>query len=1110
MKISQFSIKRPVFTLVTMFIFIILGIVSVIGTPLKLIPSINPPVGAVVASYPSAGPTEVVEEVSKPLEDNLSTISGLKSISSTSQEGSSVTILQFTNDTDIDDVQSDIQNAIDSTDLPDSVSNARFMKFDPSQFPIMQIAISSPNDDINLETKAQDLKQKLSQVDGVASVNYKGLTVDEIKVQLDQSQLKSYQLTQSDVVQSLQANNVSVPGSTVKSGDKQLTTRIISQLHSVADVKDVVVTQAPNGNDVTIKDISQIKVAPTNDNTITRSNQESALLMNVMQQSDANTASVSKAFNKKLDDLMGQDQYDDMESAVLFDQGTFVQQAVSSMIRSLILGAVFAMIVLFFFLRNFKTPLIIGVSIPFSVIVTFVLVYFSGFTLNIMTLGGLALGIGMLVDNSIVVIENIYRHINMGKDGKVAAFEGTKEVGVAIIASTLTTVAVFVPVFFITGIIGDLFKEFSLTIAFSLLASLFVALTVVPMIASRILKPSEKNIEEKRRNSGLVKSIGNAAAWALNHRITVLLITILLLAGGIFGLTRTGTQFLPQQDQGFFTINLEMENGTALDTTDKVVQNVEDVLDDQPAVKDYFSLVGSSQSQGPGGEGTPSQAQIYISMADQDNRDMATSGFIEEIRNDVEDAAVKAKKVELNQQNGMGSEANVLTFNVRDDNIQRLDKAVQDISKTVKDIDDVVEVTNNESETVQELQIQVDNEAARDHGFTPGQIAQVVNSVTRGTDATQLTTKDSQVLDVNVSYNNETTESKQALKDLMIKAPTGQYVALNEVTSMKTGDSPVAINRKGQQRAVEFTVEFSNDTTLGEVKSAIQKDIKDLDLDDEVDVSYTGDFEMLQNAIQKLGLAFGLAVILVYFVMAAQFESFKYPFVIMLTVPLVFIGVALGLTMTQTPISATALIGLVVLAGIVVNNAIVLVDYINQLKASGERSYDAIIEAVKVRTRPILMTAITTILGLVPIAIGIGQGTEIQQPMGITVIGGMISATFLTLLVVPVVYSYFDKETRRMHKYYVTPDGMPIPAYLVDERRKQDQLPDGPKSSIEGEISESDTSTSEADEDDQERHDQQLTQRGRSDDDMIHMLENLLKMAKDNQHHKKDDDDSQQ
>lgn len=1033
-----------------MVLFLLLGAVSYINIPLKLIPNIDPPIGAVVVSYEGANPTEVVEKVTKPVEARLSTLPGLKSIQSISQEGTSLTILQFSWTTSIDDVQDEINSALNQVRVPDDAGDPRFLKFDPSQFPVIQMAISADENNEDFEDLVADLELELNKIDGVANVDIDGVRVDEIHILLDQEKLEENRLSQQEIVDVIQSNNISMPGSPVTNEEERLTTRVISTLTSVEDVRNLVVTKKLNGEDVTLSEIAEVKQAKEKQNVITRANEEPAVLISVLQQSDANTAQVSTAFNERLEELLEKEKYKNIDTAVLFDQGDFIHLAINSVTGSLIIGGLLAMIVLFFFLRNVRSPLIIGIAIPFSVIVTFVLLYFSNYSLNIMTLGGLALGIGMLVDNSIVVIENIYRHLSMGKDSKEAASVGTKEVAGAMTASTLTTVAVFVPVLFIQGLIGNLFKELAFTVAFSLIASLFVALTVVPMIASRVLKAPSENIEEKRRRGKTITWMDKATRWVLGHRFTVIFITLLLLVAGGFGLTTVGTQFLPATDEGFFTIRITHENGTPLNITEETVTKVEEVLADESDIQDFLSLIGSTSQQGPTGTAAENKAEIFVSMVDLDQRDRSTFEVSEAIKSKVERAAGKAN-VSFSQHGSMGSEPNTLTFFIQADTEKNLADYVAKIQEKLEDLRNVNEVTNDMSETQDEIQITVDREKALDEGLAPGQVATVVNHVTRGQYASQLTTEDEEVLPIFIQYDESVVENIDALKKLLIKKPDGSYTSLGDVTNIDRAEGFVDIKRADQLPAVQFTVKYRSDTTLGDVTADVNEEIESLNLPEDFSMSYTGDQELLQDALDDLALAFILAILFVYLIMAAQFESFKHPFVIIFSIPLIVIGVMIALTATRTPIGITAIIGLIVLAGIVVNNAIVLVDYMNQKKAEGMRTYDAIIEGVKVRTRPILMTALTTILGLVPLALGMGEGAEIQQPLGITIIGGLISSTFLTLFFIPVIYSFIDKETRNLNKKYVTPDGQLIPAYLLNtqdepnvnhEEEKTEKLPE--------------------------------------------------------------------
>ncbi|PFA66334.1 MFS transporter [Bacillus sp. AFS015802] len=1020
MKISDFSIRRPVFTIVTMLLILILGGVSLLRIPLKLIPDLNPPVGVVVTNYPGAGPQEVVEKVTKPLEESLSTLPGMKNLQSTSNEGSNFILLEFSWSTSIDDIENDVLQRLDQTPLPDGAENPRFLKFDPAQFPIIQFSLREEGEEANLKTLSENLKLELTRVEGVANVNVSGSLKDEVIIELNQQSLKDNRLSQSDVINTIRANNITAPGDTIDTNGQTLTTRVLSKLESVDELKKLVLQVNPqSGKKITLSDVATVEKRQQDTNTITRANQEPAILFSVLQQSDANTASVSKAFQKELDRLLEQDQYQSIKADVLFDQGDYITQAIGNIANSLLIGGAFAMLVLFLFLKNVKSPLIIGVAIPYSVIVTFVLMFFADFALNIMTLGALALGIGMLVDNAIVVIENIYRHLSLGKSPKEAASIGAKEVGGAITASTLTTVAVFLPVVFISGLLGELFTEFALTISFSLLASLVVALTVIPMLASRLLKKPKGNIEAKRRRSKSRKTFARSVKWALQHRFIVLFITLITLVAGGLGLTTVGTQFLPPTDEGFFNMRVELENGASVEETNKVVKAIEDRLEQEKDVDVFVSLVGTTQEESFRGSTKGNIAEVYVKMKPLEKRERSIFSFADEVKPEIENAARKineSAEVSFNLQSTSGSSPQTLTFNLRDTDQNRLEESVDTLFASLKNMKDVNEVSTDQMETVKEVQMKVNREKALQQGLAPAQIGTLVQDVTRGVLTTQMVTESSDVINVLVQYDRNITENLDSLKKLLIPNGQGKYIQLNSVVDFSIEDGPVSIQRIDQQHAVQFTLKYSSETNLGAISKAVDEKIESLDLPNETLVSFSGDRELLEDSIDDMALALGLAIVLVYMVMAAQFESFKYPFVIMFTVPLMVIGVAIALAITQTPISISAIIGVIVLAGIVVNNAIVIVDYINQRKEAGTNSFDSIVEAVQDRARPIFMTALTTILGLLPLALGLGEGTEINQPMGIAVIGGLISSTLLTIYVIPIVYSFFDKDTRRMKK----------------------------------------------------------------------------------------------
>ncbi|MBE1557060.1 efflux RND transporter permease subunit [Sporosarcina limicola] len=1015
MKISNFSIKRPVFTIVMMFLVIILGTVSFFRIPVTLIPELNPPIAVVVTNYPGASPTEVSEKITKPLETSLSTTPGLKSIQSSSREGANFILLMFDWSTKIDDVQLDIMQRVDQVPVPEGANNPRFMKFNPSQFPVIQLSLRAKAEGSDIRKIAEQLETELRRTKGVANVSVSGQLMEEVQIILDQKKLEANGLAQSDIVQMIQVNNVSMPGEPIETKDgKQLTTRIVSTLTTISDIREVTVGASPlNGKKVTIGDVADVALVEAESSTETRANDNPAVLMSVLQESGANTADVSKAFKDTLDQLLEKEEFKSVEADILFDQGDYVKLAIGNIGQSLVLGGIFAMLILFLFLRGIKSPIIIGIAIPYSVIVTFVLMYFANFSLNIMTLGALALGIGMLVDNAIVVIENIERHLAMGKEPKQAARDGSKEIGGAITASTLTTVAVFVPVIFISGLIGQIFTEFALTISFSLFASLVVALTVVPMMASRMLKKPRGNVEARRRRSKTLNGFEKTVKWSLKYRFAVLLFTTAMLVFSGFGLFKVGTEFLPATDEGFVSISVKLPNGSSSTATNEIVERIESKLKEQKDIEVYVSLVGGTQQSLAQGGSEANVAEMYVKLVPLEERGRSVFEFVDDLQPEVLKAVGDKAKVSFDMQTAAGSNPNTLTFSLQDTDEARLDEAVTKLNDKLVGLKSVMEVTNNLQDTVEEVRIEVDRERAQSKGLAPYQIAQTVNNVTLGSFATQIISKKNEVVAVYVKYDEKFRDSVDQLKKLKLRTPAGTFVELDEVADINIAEGPVAIQRFDQAHSVTFNVKYESAKSLGDMTESVNDLIDKLGLPKEVDISFGGDRELFENAINDMLMAILLAVVLVYIVMAAQFESFKYPFVIMFSVPLMVIGVTLGLFATSTPISVTAIIGILVLVGIVVNNGIVLVDYINQRKEAGLSSYDAIIASVRDRVRPILMTALTTILGLLPLALGIGAGTEMNQPMGIAVIGGLLSSTVLTLYIVPIIYSLFDRETRR-------------------------------------------------------------------------------------------------
>ncbi|MBB6449640.1 HAE1 family hydrophobic/amphiphilic exporter-1 [Geomicrobium halophilum] len=1052
MKVSNFSIKKPKFTIVIMLLLLIIGAVSLTRLPLQLFPDIEPPVAAVATSYQGAGPEEVLNDVTEELEGELAATSGLQDMTSQSSEGSSIIILEFSQDTSIDDVETDIVSTITQADLPDDAGQPSFMQFDPSMFPSMQLAVSANGQDVSdFQDDALDLQQELSRIDGVADIDEAGSLTELYEVELIQDELNDANMTQSDVVDMIQGHDIAVPGGIVEDDERSITTRVLSELTNQEDLEELVISQNPEtGEEITLNDVANISFTTEDGDTITRANQNAAMQFSVMEESDANTTQVEQAFNDELTELLQEDAYDDLSVVTLYSEGEFIQDAVDNVAVMLVAGGALAMLVLFAFLRNLKTPFIIGLSMPFSIIVTFSLFYFAGMSLNMLTLGGLALGIGMLLDNSIVVIENIYRHLSMRKSPKQAAYEGTKEVGAAITASTLTTVAVFLPVVFITGLVGDLFTPLALAVSFSILASLAVALTVVPMIASRVLSmPSEDTEEERQRSSRLLNFVEKGAKWALRRRIVVVIITLLLFAIGSYGLTTAGLEFMPDADEGSFMVEVEHDFGTQLNQTEETVAEIEEEIDNHPEIENYMSTIGSSAMEGGGNFTSESNiAEVMINLVPVNDRDMNTIEFSEMVESDLENIDTDAEiDVNVMSQAAMG-DPNTFVFSINDPDRERLEETADDLVEELEEESEINQVDTSLEETAPELQVLIDEDDARAEGLVPAQIAESVNEQTMGVTATTIQSNESSLYEVNVRGEDELTESVENFESLTIQNEDGENIPLSDVADIEEGEEPATIERADMIPSVEFDVVYGSAYNLGDISTLVDDVVSDYGLDDEAEYAVGGDQEMLDDALGSMALAFVLGVIFIYLVMVAQFESFKYPFVIMFTVPFFVIGVTLALTVTQTPVSVVALIGILVLTGIVINNAIVLVDYVNQKKEQGMRTYDALITAVKDRVRPILIMAISTILAVTPLSLGIGEGAEIQQPMAIVVIGGLISSTFLTLFVIPVIYSFLDPETRNMNKKYLTPEGNIIYARDLSPKMNKENVEDPPSEDL--------------------------------------------------------------
>lgn len=1031
---------------------IVIGIISYQGLGLDLLPDMSFPVSAVMVSYPGVAPEEIETLITIPLEEAVSTMNQIDTINSYSQEGSSLILLSFQWGTDMDIAALEIREKIDMVKgiLPDGASDPTVFKADPSIMPMMVLGMGSEQYELQeLEKYAQDIvKPRLERLEGIAQASVNGGLEREILVSLNSEKIRSNRITMDQVVMALRSENINLPAGTVRAGSMDLLIRTLGQFESIEDIHNVVITNV-QGKQIYLHDIAQITDTFKEQESINYVNGLPSVAFSIQKESDANTVIVANRVNRELEAieelLPG-----DIKIVNIYDSSDFIKKTVEEVTNTLLIGAILAILVLYLFLRSISSTIVIGLAIPISVIATFTLLYFADLTLNMMTLGGLALGIGMLVDNGIVVSENIYRHREMGEGAILASQEGANEVSQAITASTLTTIAVFLPVVYVSGIAGELFKSMGLTITFSLLMSLFVALTLIPMLSSklirrRIKKPlavsdvpdkattktiKEDNWDEDKSNeinskaegekfsdrgrlfNSILQIYGNLIKGALRYRGIVVILAVVILAVSFFLVSIVGTEFFPSMDQGSFNVNISLPVGTNLEVTKEVVEEIEEITSNIPEVKDVFtSIGGSGMGMNMQGSNSSNSGSLMVTLTEQVNRERGIKEIIADLRNRIGD--YPDTKINISEQGMSFSTGSPLNIKITGDSLEELDYSAQIIIDLLQEVEGVYDLQSSIDEVRPELHISIDREKANLYGLSAGQIATNIQDAILGKVASYYQDGGDQ-FDIRVMLDKEDLDNVQQLENLYISSGYGFQIPLKEIANVISGVGPQTITRENQQRQVTVSGNISG-RFLGDVIQDAQEKLSDITLPEGYSYTFAGENQEMVESFQSLFFALILSIFLIYMIIAAQFESLLFPFAVILSIPFALIGVIIALLIAGTSFNVLVFMGLIMLAGIVVNNAIVLIDYINQLRKKGIERNDAIIQAGKTRLRPILMTTLTTILAMLPMAIASGEGAEMRAPMAVTVIGGLSSSTFLTLVVVPIFYTYLDDLTKKLH-----------------------------------------------------------------------------------------------
>lgn len=1012
MSISHTAVKRPVATLMVILAMLVIGLVALVRIPVALMPDLDLPFAVVVTQYPNVGPFEIENQVTRPIEEAMGTVSNVKNVQSISLTGQSTVIVEFNWGTDLDFATLEMREKVDQVlgQLPSDVEQPRIFRFDPTQEPMFRINVASDMDLATLREFVDDnIRKRLERVEGVARVTIVGGLEREIQVRVDPTRLEQYGLTFQQVNQALAASNLNLPGGRVNEGDREWIVRTVGEFQSVEEIEQVVVYAGPNGV-VRLSDVATVVDGYKDVDRMARLNGLASVALAVQRESSSNTVRVSDRLLREVAALQAE-LGSRVTLQVIWDDAEFIRSSINSVVENALTGAILAALVLLAFLRSWRSTLVIATSIPVAGVATFAMLYFSDTSLNMLSLGGLALGVGMLVDNSIVVLENIFRHREEGSEIEKAAGDGAQEVTGALWGSTLTTVAVFLPVAFLEGITAEIFRDLAFAVSFSVLASLVVAVAPVPMMAARFLRgentdwaseiadPSKASVDvndpyrEGRGAFGRFQA--RYARWisALLRRrwLAVAWILLVLVLAGFAG-SRMGMEFMPQMDTGDFTMSVQLPAGSALAETSRVVQQVEEFLYTIDEVEYVFSDIGGGRSN---------QASISVDLVPKEQRTRSTQQVLEQVRQFAQ--TVPGATISARMMSHVGSGGPPVQVLVKGDDLDELARYSEWLAEQMRHIPGLREVDTSLSEARPELQVRVKRDRAASLGLNVFQIASSLRAAVEGEVGTRYRIAGDEI-DVRVRLDEAYRNSIFALGRILIDTPLGIQVPLHEVADIVEGESPVEITRDGQQRVVRVEAQL-HERDLGSAMADIQRVVASHPLPAGITVEYGGENEMMQEAFQSLFLALLLSIALVYMIMAFQFESLTQPFIIMITVPLAIAGAVMGLAFTGKPLSVPAFVGIIMLGGIVVNNGIVLVDYTNQLRARGLERTQAIVLAARVRLRPVLMTTSTTVLGMLPLALGIGEGSEIQAPIAIVVVAGLSLATLLTLGVVPVLYS---------------------------------------------------------------------------------------------------------
>ena len=1028
MSIPRLAIHRPVTMFMLSGVIVLLGGISLTRLPVDLMPEFAMPTISVFVNYPGVGPLEMEQLVTRPLEQAASAVPGVEQVNSQSSEGRSQVRLNFAWGADMSEALDEVRSRVDRVRgrMPEDADPPQIFKADANAMPIINLAVDGDFDPVTLREIAQnELAQRLERAPGVAAVTVNGGLRRQIHVQLSKEKITALNLSVDRVVQVLRQENQNTPLGEVTQGDSTYLVRSQGEFVNLDDIRNVVV-MTRDGVPIYLRDIAEVVDSTEDRRQFLRIDGKSGVRMQVNKQTGENTVAVAAGIRREVDRINRE--VPGIRVMVANDQAVFIERAINNVQEHAVIGGLLVVLIIFLFLRDFRSTLIVCTSIPVSVIGTFALLYFGGYTLNTMTFGGLALGIGMIVDAAIVVLENTHRHLHMGKDRMTAAIDGSEEVWSAILASTLTHIAVFVPLLFLTGISSVLFGQLSIVVIFSLAMSLFVAVTIVPVLCSRWLRTPDEEAARtgplgrlyrasERVLDGIDERYRRALHVALAHRPTIIGGAVASVVAAVMIYPLLSTELLPQTDEGEVNVNAELPVGTRIERTEAVMMELEGMV--RQYVPEAVTVISNGGGGGFGGFGNGThRGGINIRLTPRDERERTSDQIAQDLRRQLSGlpgVIVRANPAggnfQLNRMLGGGDGDSRLALEIRGDDLDDARRVADEARVMMASTPGIADVRLGRDEGRPEIAVRIDRPKAATLGMSPQQVVTTIQTNVAGTQAALFRERGNEYPIV-VRLRESDREAVADIGDVLVSTPAGQVVPARNLLAVERDTGPVQIDRKNMERVTRVNADI--ETSLSEAITAVEGRINQVRVPPDFAVGFGAEVEEQARSFRQLQLVLMLAVLLVYAVMASQYESLRDPFIIMFSIPVAMIGVVTSLYLTNTAFNMQAYIGLIMLAGIVVSNAILLVDYTNTLRRrDGLGVREAVELAGRRRLRPILMTSLATMLGLVPMAIGLGEGGELQAPLARVVIGGLLASTMVTLVLVPAVYTLFEEGIRK-------------------------------------------------------------------------------------------------